>query len=157
MNPLFAHHQIPLLPRPGAARAWGSKAHLSAVKAACKSAERVNGALSLAGRFETALVLAEPDFFDTAPGMVKARMMAWNVIRQSGNIIWIILTRMPENISKSLPGDWLGKGYSNVVFGIAVDDGPNLSEKLSALQSTPARHRMLLVTPSSLPIFSHQS
>lgn len=155
MTPQFAHHVIPLLSSPGAAGVIGGKAHLAAVKAACKSAERINGALLMAGRVETALIPEEPDFFEAASGLGKARILAWEVIRQTRSIQWIILTQKPENIAKLLPGDWIGKGYSNVCIGITADGGANLSEKLSALRDAPTRHRMFLITPSSPSIFSH--
>ena len=46
------------------------------------------------------------------------REEAWDVIRRSPNLIWLILTKRPERIANCLPKDWSeGKAYPNVWLG----------------------------------------
>jgi hypothetical protein len=148
----LGHHLIPLLSLPGAAGAFGGKAHLAAVKAACKSAERIHGGLALAGRFELAIVPESPDFFDPAPGLVKARNLAWEVIRTSLRLQWVIPTRNPEHISRSLPPTWIGKGFQNVCLGLVTDGDETFAVKLEALRKSPVQHRAIFLDPSSASV-----
>jgi hypothetical protein len=147
MIPLFGHHLIPLLSLPGAAGALGGKAHLAAVKDTCKSAERIHGALKMAGRYEVAVVSDDIDFFDPSPGMTKARNVAWETIRMTQRLQWVIPTRNTENISSSLPPTGIGKGFQNVCLGLVADGGDGLSEKLEALRKAPVQHRIILLSP----------
>jgi hypothetical protein len=143
--PSFGHHVIPLLSSPGAAGALGGKVHLSAVKAACKCAERIDGALTMAGRFEVAVVPDVPDFFDPAPGMAKVRNLAWELFRKTFHLQWVILTRHPEFFSSSLPPAWIGKGFQNFCLGLVVEGGDGFAEKLQALRKAPVHRRMILI------------
>lgn len=147
MIPLFGHHLIPLLSLPGAAGALGGKAHLAAVKDACKSAERIHGSLKMLGRFEVAVVSDAIDFFDPAPGLVKARNLAWELIRNTLYLQWVVLTRNPEFVSTSLPPTWIGKGFQNFCLGLVVDGTDCLAEKLDALRKAPVQRRMILLFP----------
>lgn len=141
----FGHHLIPLLSHPGAAGGLGGKE-------SCESAERIHGPLKMVGRFEVAVVPDVPDFFDPALGMAKARNLAWEMIRNTPRLQWVILTRNPELISQSLPQTWIGKGFQNVCIGLVANGADGFSEKLQALRNAPLHHRMILLTRSSPPI-----
>lgn len=145
MIPSFGHHLIPLLSSPGAAGVLGGKAHLAAVKEACESAERIHGPLKMLGRFEVAVVPVVPDYFDPAPGMAKARNLAWELIRNTVYLQWVILTRHPEFILSSLPPTWIGKGFQNVCLGLVVEGGDGFTEKLQALRKASVQRRMILI------------
>lgn len=149
MIPAFGHHYLPLLSSSEAAGALGGKAYLAAVKEACKSAERINGALTMAGRFEVAVVSEFTDFFDPAPGMAKARNHAWEMIRNSQRLQWVILTRHPKLISAALPATWIGKGFQNVCLGLLADGADGFSQKLQALRKTPVQRRMIHLSHSN--------
>jgi hypothetical protein len=147
MIPSFGHHLIPLLSSPGAAGALGGKIHLAAVKDTCESTERIHGPLKMLGRFEVAVVPDIPDFFDPAPGMAKARNLAWELIRNTLYLHWVILTRHPEFVSASLPPTWIGKGFQNVCLGLVVEGGDGFAEKLQVLRKAPVQRRMILIAP----------
>lgn len=149
MMPYFAHHVIHLLPGPGAAGGCGSRAHLDAVKSACESADYIHRVLKLAGRFELALIPAAPDFFDPSPKLAKARALAWETIRLTLRLQWVILTPDPEFISQALPQTWIGKGFRNVCAGFLADGSGDFTGKLHALRNAPLQFRMILLTPSS--------
>jgi hypothetical protein len=148
----FCHHVIPLLSLPGAAGALGGKVHLPAVKAACKSAERIHGVLTLAGRFELAVVTDTPDFFDPELVNTKARNQAWETIRETQRLQWVIPTRRPDLITSSLPPTWIGKGLQNVCIGYMADSDGDIAKNLQALRNAPLQHRMILLSSSSPPV-----
>jgi len=47
------------------------------------------------------------------------RSAAWNIIRDTPNLVYLILTKRPDRITRSLPADW-GRGYPNVWLGTSV-------------------------------------
>ena len=47
------------------------------------------------------------------------RPEAWDIIKQSTNLDFLILTKRPERILESLPSDW-DDGYRNVWLGVTV-------------------------------------
>ena len=49
------------------------------------------------------------------------RAEAWNVIRQTPQHQWQILTKHPERIKGCLPPDWGEFGYPNVWLGTSVE------------------------------------
>jgi len=148
----FGHHVIPLLPLPGEAGAIGGKAHLAVVKGACKFAERIHGALKMAGRFELAVIPVAADLFDPSPGMAKVRNLALDTIRITQHLQWVTFTRNPEFISGALPPTWIGKGFQNICIGLLAGGDDDFAEKLEALRNAPVRCRMILLTPASPPI-----
>ena len=48
------------------------------------------------------------------------RSCAWDVMRQSPQHVYLILTKRPENITRMLPPDW-GAGWPNVWLGVTVE------------------------------------
>lgn len=46
---------------------------------------------------------------------------AWQVIRETPQHTWLILTKRPERVAQCLPKDW-GEGYSNVWLGVSVEN-----------------------------------
>ncbi len=148
----FGHHLMPLLPHSGTAGGLGGKAALAYVKEACKSTERIHGALALAGRVEVAFLPENPDFFDSAPAMAKARNLIWETIRTTPRLRWVIPTRNPSLISRSLPPTWIGRGFPNVCVGLVADYPDSFSEKLQALRSAPVRYRAIFLDPSSAAV-----
>lgn len=50
------------------------------------------------------------------------RPEAWEVIEQTPQHTWQILTKRPERIAAHLPGDWGPFGYANVWLGVSVEN-----------------------------------
>ena len=63
------------------------------------------------------------------------RDCAWQVIRDTPQCVYLILTKRPENILSRLPKDW-GAGYKNVWVGTSVGCNRTLS-KLDSLRKVP--------------------
>lgn len=85
------------------------------------------------------------DFADSrAPA--GARTKLWEVVRQTPNLRWQMLTKRPKNIVKSLPGDW-GDGYVNVSLGVTVEDINHGVPRIDILRSIPCALRFLSIEP----------
>lgn len=83
------------------------------------------------------------DFFH--PGADEWREEAWQVIKDSPNLDWLILTKRPELVNDRLPADW-GDGYENVWMGITCGVQSSLS-RLLILKDIPARIRFISAEP----------
>lgn len=67
------------------------------------------------------------------------REEAWDVIRQTPNLIYLVLTKRPELIRKRLPKDW-GEGWPNVWLGVSCGCKQTLN-KMAALRRIPIHAR----------------
>jgi len=63
------------------------------------------------------------------------RDCAWQVIKDTPNLIYQILTKRPELVLSRLPKDW-GEGYPNVWIGVSVGCNRSLS-KVDSLRKIP--------------------
>lgn len=73
------------------------------------------------------------------------RKDAWNVIKQTPQHTWQILTKRPERIKECLPADW-GNGYSNVWLGTSVEH-PLFYSRILHLTNIPAKTHFLSCEP----------
>jgi protein gp37 len=73
------------------------------------------------------------DFFHA--GADRWRDEAWDIIRLTPNLVWLILTKRPELIASRLPKDW-GQGYRNVWLGTSVGCNMTLG-KMGSLRKVP--------------------
>jgi len=60
---------------------------------------------------------------------------AWDVIRRTPNLVYLILTKRPELIRKRLPDDW-GQGWPNVWLGVSCASKQMLN-KMESLRRIP--------------------
>ncbi len=79
---------------------------------------------------------------------------AWDIIRQTPQHTYQILTKRPERIAECLPDDW-GEGYSNVWLGVSVES-MDVLDRIYDLIQIKAKVRFLsiepLISPVSLPM-----
>jgi protein gp37 len=90
------------------------------------------------------------DFFDNqAPS--PWRIEAWPIIRETRHLLWIILTKRPQNIPAMLPTDW-GAGYPNVILGVSVENQREAERRIPALLAVPASRYALSCEPLLEPL-----
>lgn len=65
------------------------------------------------------------------------RTEAWDIVRQTPQFNYLILTKRPELIAARLPPDW-GDGYDNVWLGVSAENQRRADERLPILLSIPA-------------------
>lgn len=83
---------------------------------------------------------------------------AWEIIRQTPQLTYLILTKRPELIAKRVPPDWWKGyplpgfgGYSNVALGVSVENQEALGRVLK-LREVPAQWYFLSLEPLLGPI-----
>ncbi len=85
------------------------------------------------------------DVFDNkAPAGQRDRL--WELIRQTPDLDWQLLTKRPTNIKRYLPDDWAA-GYPNVWLGVTVENQEYGFPRIEALQKIPAKIRFLSCEP----------
>jgi protein gp37 len=76
------------------------------------------------------------DVFDNkAPVDLRGRV--WLTIRNTPSLVWLILTKRPQNFRRMLPPDW-GEGYPNVWLGVTAENRRETDRRLPILCRTPA-------------------
>lgn len=86
------------------------------------------------------------DVFDNAVHDVW-RNDLWANIFLSPNLLWLLLTKRPENIHARLPRDWdLDGHYPHVWLGTSVEDRARL-HRIDTLRHIPAAGRFLSIEP----------
>jgi protein gp37 len=83
------------------------------------------------------------DFFH--PQADKWRPEAWEIIRNTPNVLWQLTTKRAELVADRLPADW-GAGYANVWLGATVEMKKYLW-RLDTLGKIPAAARYLAAEP----------
>lgn len=84
------------------------------------------------------------DFF--IPGADAWRPAAWDVIRSTPELHYLILTKRPELAAARLPEDW-GAGWPHVWLGVSIEDQAAADFRLPQLLKLPAQHRFLSIEP----------
>lgn len=90
------------------------------------------------------------DFFDNQADE-EWRHDAWKVIRATPYLIWLILTKRPQNIAKMLPSDW-NDGYPNVWLGTTTENQEEYDRRRMHLLSIKARVHFFSVEPMMSPL-----
>lgn len=85
------------------------------------------------------------DVFDNAADPAL-RDRLFEVIRNTPNIDWQLLTKRAPNIKKMLPADW-GNGWPNVWIGCTVEDVKHGLPRIEHLRQVPAKVRFLSIEP----------
>ncbi|MEO0955657.1 MAG: phage Gp37/Gp68 family protein [Pseudomonadota bacterium] len=75
----------------------------------------------------------------------------WKLIKECDRLVWLLLTKRPQNIAKMLPPDW-GEGYANVWLGTTVENQEIADRNIPHLMAAPAAKRFLSIEPIVGPI-----
>jgi protein gp37 len=90
------------------------------------------------------------DFFDNQVDD-RWRADAWDIIRQTTSLDWLVLTKRPQNIGRMLPPDW-GTGWDHVWLGATVEDMIEAHRRIPHLLAVPAKTRFLSGEPMLEPL-----
>lgn len=71
---------------------------------------------------------------------------AWDIIRRTPHLTYMILTKRPERITDCLPEDW-GNGYPNVWLGVTAENQEQYDARVTVLLSMPATKRFVSIEP----------
>lgn len=75
---------------------------------------------------------------------------AWEIMKQTPHLTYLLLTKRAQNIAHALPDDW-GEGYPNVWIGVTVEDNDQLW-RLCYLEDVKAVRRFVSAEPLLGPI-----
>jgi protein gp37 len=101
---------------------------------------------------------------EARPVVEAARLRLFNLILQTPNLDWLLLTKRPQNIRNMVPGDWLLPPGSlkvlpcpcgwpaNLWIGTSVEDQAAADERIPHLLRVPARVRFLSCEPLLGPV-----
>ncbi len=76
---------------------------------------------------------------------------AWDIIRNTPQHTYLVLTKRPERINACLPEDW-GNGYNNVVLGVSIENEKTALYRTLKILEVKCKHRMLSIEPLLKPI-----
>lgn len=129
---------------------WGRKADRIRTKAPWTDVHKWNQAAQKAG--DPALVFASSmaDVFEDHRQLPPWRADLWDVIEQTRWLVWLLLTKRPENIIKMVPTAWLAPGGwpANVWPGASLESQRYAPERIPPLiQLWQAPVRFLSVEP----------
>jgi len=71
---------------------------------------------------------------------------AWDIIRRTPNLTYLILTKRPENMAGRLPDDW-GENFGHVWLGVTAENQEAADKRIPTLIDTPAAHRFVSLEP----------
>jgi protein gp37 len=90
------------------------------------------------------------DVFDNrAPDAWRADL--WRLIAATPSLVWLVLTKRPQNFRKMLPPDW-GEGYPNAWLGLTAENQREADRRLPLLCRTPAAQRFVSAEPLLGPV-----
>jgi protein gp37 len=94
------------------------------------------------------------DVFEDHPDVVNARERLWELISETTNLDWLLLTKRPENIIRMIPTEWTlpGEWPSFVWIGTSVENQQAADERLPHLLAVPAVMRFLSCEPLLGPV-----
>lgn len=125
---------------------WGRGAPRYVCKTPLETAMALNRAAQREGIHARVFVNHMADWCDDeAPAGVREEM--WEVIRQTPNLDWLMLTKREKNILKYLPKDWGTTGYKNVWLGVSVENHKHGFPRVDILRTIPAVIRFLSIEP----------
>jgi protein gp37 len=108
-------------------------------------AEVLNASAKARNVHELVFTCSMSDFFHEQAD--PWREEAWDVIRRSQNLIWLVLTKRPERILENLPEDWdEGRGFPNVLLGTTCGT-PKSYNRVDLLRKIPCTLRFLSCEP----------
>jgi protein gp37 len=79
----------------------------------------------------------------------------WELINVTPKLIWLLLTKRPQNIRKMLPPSWLEPspyGWHNVWLGTTVENQEEADRRIPHLLAAPAAKRFLSCEPLLGPV-----
>lgn len=90
------------------------------------------------------------DWAEPRADLVEPRMRMWQIVRESPDLWFQLLTKRPDHIAEALPDDW-GDGYPNVWLGTTIED-MRVAWRADALRAVPARVRFVSYEPAIGPL-----
>ena len=93
------------------------------------------------------------DVFEDREDLKLHRMRLWELIRETPNLDWLLLTKRPENVLGMVPEVWARYGFPRHAWiGTTAEDDKWWARRVPALLQIPASVRFVSVEPMLGPI-----
>ncbi|WP_300009729.1 DUF5131 family protein [uncultured Roseobacter sp.] len=107
-----------------------------------------NKALEGTGRRERVFCASLADVFDNHGSIDSSwRDELWDLIEETENLDWLLLTKRPQNIERLLPSYWLRDPKPNVWLGTTVENQKTAEQRIPHLLRIPAAIHFLSCEP----------
>lgn len=91
------------------------------------------------------------DFFDNKVDP-SWRSQAMNIMVDTPNLIWLVLTKRPENAAEMVPQEWEAGWPDTIWFGITGEDQKNFDRRWEHAKEIPAAVRFVSYGPALGPL-----
>ena len=91
------------------------------------------------------------DVFEDHAVANETRPRVWDLIRSCQSLVFQLLTKRPENITRFLPADWGLEGWPNVWLGTSLED-ITVASRADHLREIPAAVRFVSYEPALGPL-----
>ena len=76
---------------------------------------------------------------------------AWKIMEKRSDVVFMLLTKRPERVSKCLPKNW-GSGWENIFFNVTTENQIRADERIPILFELPFKHKGIMVAPFIGPV-----
>jgi protein gp37 len=104
----------------------------------------------LSGHRERVFCASMADVFEHRADLNPQRIRLWELIANTPNLDWLLLTKRPQNIARIAP--WGNDWPANVWLGTSVENQALAAKRLPFLLKNPARVRFLSCEPLLGPL-----
>ena len=132
---------------------WGPPAkteRLARSEAYWREPAKWNRAAAAAGRVDRVFCSSLADVFEAHPGVDVHRARLWDVIRETDNLVWMLLTKRPELIAHYLPDDL--SGHPRIWLGTTVENQEYAERRIPHLIKNQAALSFLSCEPLLGPV-----
>jgi protein gp37 len=92
------------------------------------------------------------DVFEVHPQLLPEREKLWRLIEATPMLIWLLLTKRPEQIARMLPDDWLEAPRQNVWLGASAETQHWADLRIPRLLDVPAALHFVSAEPLLGPV-----
>lgn len=92
------------------------------------------------------------DVFEDHPAVWNERNRLWDLIAETTNLDWLLLTKRPENVMGMVPMDWAHHWPEYVWLGTSVEHQQAADQRIPHLLKTPAPIKFLSCEPLLGPV-----
>lgn len=112
-----------------------------------------NQAAKQAGEVHRVFTASMADVFEARLAELNdARARLFDLIENTPNLQWLILTKRPENMNLLAPSDWQNGWPSNTVAMTSIEDQRRTNERIPHLLRVPAPLKALSIEPLLGPV-----
>lgn len=105
-----------------------------------------------AGERHRVFAFSMADVFEDHPSVWNERNRLWDLIAETTNLDWLLLTKRPENVMGMVPTDWSHHWPAYVWLGTSVEHQQAADERIPHLLRPPAAVRFLSCEPLLGPV-----